>query len=708
MSKPIPKPGLQRAVVIDDSPSAVAHIVRLLTTIDNCSPMGFTDPAQGLEWCRGAAFDLLVVDYQMPTLDGLAVIEAIRADKRHDLTPIVMVTSAEDRDVRYMALQSGATDFLTKPVDPIEFVARARNLLASCHAHKTLAEMSQWLTDEVRKASLVISQSPSSVVVTDSDGLIEYVNPKFVETSGRQPSEVIGDLPGFLKPDSLSPDVYEDLRSAITAGQEWRGAFQSRRKDGALYWELARISSIRDAAGRITNYVAITEDITLRKEYEARLEWQANYDSLTGLPNRLLLQDRLAQAIVHAARNHHRLAVLMVNLDRFKAVNDTLGHDAGDDLLRQAADRLKNDLSQTDTLACMGAGDFVVILPIPEGYAAPEAVAARICDTLAEPFYVGENEIFIGARIGVAVFPHDGQTPQALLRSAAAAVPDDGGEGAGEAGDPARRWRFFTPEVDARARRRRTLETALRHALKRGELALAYHPLIDVADGRVLGAEALLRWRCEELGPVPPDQFIPVAEATGLIVPIGAWVIETVCRDIAAWRRRGGAAGRVAVNVSTRQLLDRSLLQVVENALRANDVAPEQLELEVTERLLLDTSAHTTALLRDLRGMGLRFAIDDFGTGYSAMNYLTSFPFDVLKIDRSFIAKVGERPQDAALIQAVIAMAHALDMEVVAEGVETGEQLAFLRRCRCDFAQGFLFAQPMATEAFASFVGADT
>ncbi|MCW2244426.1 diguanylate cyclase (GGDEF)-like protein/PAS domain S-box-containing protein [Azospirillum fermentarium] len=712
MTARLPPPARQRAVVIDDSASALRQMIRLLEAIEDCTPIGFTDSGQGMGWCRANSFDLLVVDYQMPPPDGLAVIEAIRADPRHALVPVVMVTAADDRDVRYMALQSGATDFLTKPIDGIEFVARMRNLLASCRAHKALAEVSQWLTDEVRKTSLVIRQSPSSVLITDSDGLIEYVNPTFVETTGYQPSEVIGEKPGFLVPNILAPETYEDLRAALTAGRDWRGTFQSHRKDGSLFWESAVVSPIRDAAGTITNYVAITEDITLRKEYEARLEWQANYDSLTGLPNRMLLQDRLSQAIAHAGRDHCQLVVMMVDLDRFKAVNDTLGHEAGDELLRAVAQRLQGEVSVTDTVARTGDDDFAVVMPIvgpltAPAVTSPETMAERICTALGAPFVIGGTEIFVSARIGIATYPGDGQTPQMLLRSAAAAVPAAGGGAEGGGRGALRHWRFFTQALDSRARQHQAIETGLRHALARQEMALVYHPLVDVRSGRVLGAEALLRWTSAELGPVPPDQFIPMAEATGLIIPIGAWVIETVCRDLAAWRARGIRTGRIAVNVSSRQMIDRSLQDVIGRALHTHAVPPGQLEIEVTERLLLDTSAHTKALLEDLRAMGLRFAIDDFGTGYSAMGYLTQFPFDVLKVDRSFIAKVMHRPQDAALTQAIVAMAHTLDLEVVAEGVETTGQLDFLKDCGCDFAQGFLFSRPLAADDFAGFIRTD-
>ncbi|MGE5514276.1 MAG: EAL domain-containing protein [Bacteroidota bacterium] len=684
----------QTAVVVDDSASAVALMVQLLHTIDDCQPKGFTDPAEALDWCLDNEVDLVIVDYEMPAPDGIAFIRAMRDRQSKAAVPLVMVTSTHDLDVRYVALQVGATDFLTKPIDHVEFVARMRNLLASCRAHKTLAELSQWLTDEVRKVSLVVRQSPVSVVITDLGGRIEYVNPKFVETTGYTPEDVIGRNTRMLKSGLTSPETYRDLWATITAGHEWRGTFQNRRKDGSLFWEAVLISPIRDGDGRMTHYVAIKEDITLRKQYEAQLDWQANYDGLTRLPNRTLLLDRLGQAIAEAMRDGSRVAVLQVELHRFKAINETMGHEIGDSVLCQVAKRMRDGQRDVDTVARVGDHDFVVLLTHPDEVHSPQAAAARLCERLAEPLNAGGNEVVLAAGIGIALYPDDGVTPQELLRSAAAAQSEQDAEARGG-------WRFFTPEQDIAARRRLAMEFHLRHALGRGEFRVHYHPLVEVASGRVLAAEALLRWNHPELGEVAPDHFIPIAEETGLIVDIGAWVVDAVCRDMADWAARGLPPVRVAINVSCRQLADRSLLEVVGRALSTHGIAARWIELEVTERLLLDKSRHTADLLQELRAMGLRFSIDDFGTGYSSMSYLTSFPFDVLKIDRSFIARVTEREQDAALSQAIIAMAHSLDLEVVAEGVETVEQLRFLRDSSCDFAQGYLFTKPIPAGAFA-------
>jgi len=694
-------PSIQRAIVIDDSASYVALMTHLLATVDACETLGFTNSADALAWCGENEVDLVVIDYEMPDPNGIAFIQAFRANPRNTSVPVVMVTSTEDRDVRYMALQVGATDFLTKPIDQLEFTARIRNLLNAYQAHKKLAELSLWLTDEVRKTSMVVNQSPVSVIITDPDGMIEYVNPTFVETTGYSSEEALGRTPSILKSGFAAPELYKDLWDTIVSGQLWRGTLQNKRKDGSLFWEDVRISPLRDSAGTITNFVAIKENITLKKEYEARLEWQANYDSLTGLPNRMLVQDRLGQAIALADRNANQVAVMHIELNRFKAVNDTMGHEAGDEILRQVAARLLAEQRQADTLARIGNDEFIMVLADVNQVHSPQAVAARICETIKAPFAVGGTEVFVTARIGIAVFPNDGRTPPNLLRSATAAMRDSANATTRDSeAEQFGGWRFFTPEQDALAHRRLAIESSLRHALERNELSVHYHPLVHVTDQRILGAEALLRWNNPDLGAIGPDHFIPIAEETGLIVPIGAWVIETVCRDMAHWRAQGLPSVRIAVNVSSRQLANRALVEVIGKALAANDIAANRLELEVTERLLLDQSPQTLELLYDLRGMGLRFSIDDFGTGYSSMNYLTSFPFDVLKIDRSFISRVTERDQDKTLTQAIIAMAHSLNLEIVAEGVETPEQLNFLKDNGCEFAQGFLFTKPLPANGF--------
>jgi len=687
--------------VIDDSPSALSQMLALLRTISKCAPVGFTDPEEGLRYCLNHDISLVVVDYEMPGINGVRFVESFRDDTRKASVPVVMVTSTADRSVRYSALQVGATDFLGKPIDSVEFVARMNNLLMASRAYKTLAGMSRWLSEEVHKVSTVIQQSPVSVMITDPAGHIVYVNPAFTAATGFSSTEVLGHSAEELMIETFGTESREAIEAEIEAGQEWRGTGQGRRKDGSVYWESVRVFAIRDEAGTITNLVSISEDITLHKEYEARLNWQNNYDPVTRLPNGMLAFDRLGQAIAHAERSGGKVAVLRIDIDRFKLVVETLGRAAGDDLLRQAAQRLQATLRPDATLARIDNGDFVLILPDIEELHGLRTAIDTIRRDFTPPFTIRDGDVSISASIGASLYPADGSSATDLLQHAQAAMNTARNEADGG-------WRLFTPETDAGVRTRMQMESKLRHALAEGELSLHYQPLIEIGSGEILAAEALLRWHNRELGAVPPDLFVPIAEEAGLILPIGTWVAERACRDMAEWSARGLPPLRVAINLSGRQLEDDSLVAVIRRILEAHDLAAERLELEVTEDLLFDHPQRAAARLEELRAMGLHVSLDDVGGGHLPIGELTAFPFDKLKIDRSLVARAADHRREAALAHAIMAMAKSLDLEVVAEGVETDPQLDFLRRCGCGFAQGFLFARPMPAEQFAAVLAVGT
>ncbi len=423
------------------------------------------------------------------------------------------------------------------------------------------------------------------------------------------------------------------------------------------------------------------------------LSHQANFDALTGLPNRNLALDRLGLALARARRHGDAAAALFIDLDNFKTVNDTLGHLVGDHLLRLAAQRLVHCVREEDTVSRLGGDEFLVILPALRDGARAEAVARKVIAAMAQPFTVHGHELYVTASVGITVFPADGDTPAEIMRNADAAMylAKQKGRNCSQ---------FFTARLNQEANERLRIESRLRHVLERDELQLNYQPLVHLGSGRLLSAEALLRWTNPDLGSVPPDRFIPLAEETDLIIDIGRWVIERACRDLAAWQAGGLHGLRIAVNVSSRQFQDDGLVELVAAVLSRHGIDPACLELEITERLLLRKDARTEAMMKRLREIGVRFSIDDFGTGYSAMSYLTSFPFDVLKIDRSFVRNAAQSEQDAKLAQAMIAMAHSLGLEVVGEGVEDVGDVDFLRRHDCDFAQGYFFSRPLPSEAF--------
>ncbi|WP_127476857.1 EAL domain-containing protein [Sulfurivermis fontis] len=562
-----------------------------------------------------------------------------------------------------------------------------------------IIETSRDITDRVqaeerlRKLSQAVEQSPVSVIITDIDGAIEYVNPKFEEVTGYCLDEVRGSNPRLLKSGYTAQSEYRVLWETIKRGEIWRGEFLNRRKNGELFWEYASISPIRNAQGEIDHFLAVKEDITMRKEYEQRLLHQESYDALTELPNRVLGTDRIAQAVVRARREGRSVGVVSLDLDNFKNINDSLGHGSGDDLLLQLARRLVAAMREGDTVARLGGDEFLIVLADLATADDIERVLDKVRSVFERPFIVEDKSIYITPSIGVTVAPNDSEDVHILMRNADAAL-----HRAKELGRNT--TQFFTPEMNERALKRLELESQLRHALERGELSLHYQPQVICGSGRVAGAEALLRWNNPSFGVISPDRFIPLAEETGLIVPIGRWVLEEACRAAAAWPQ----PLRVSVNVSSRQFRDGTLVETVAAALAQTGLAAEQLELEVTESLLLEDVEGTAGILDQLQLLGVRIALDDFGTGYSSLSYLKRFPFGALKIDRSFVNDIIDEPDDAALCEAIIQMAHVLNLKVIAEGVETAEQLAYLSARGVDLVQGYFYSRPLPAAEFLAYL----
>lgn len=546
------------------------------------------------------------------------------------------------------------------------------------------------------KLSRAIEQSPVAVLITDRDGVVEYANPQFENQTGYSASEVVGRLPDMLASEGIPASVYREIWQAIGEGLEWVGELTSRRKDGGWYWSNTRISPIRGNDGHISHLLFSSEDISLRKAYEERLLRQANFDQLTNLPNRILVFDRLCQSLNQALHDHRSLTVMQVDLDHFKVVNDSLGHDAGDAVLRESARRLSECVPPTDTVARLGADEFLLLLSQQENDEPADMVARRILEGFAHPFQVAGTEAFVSASIGVAVAPTDGTDPNQLLRNCGAAVSR-----AKESGRDT--YRFFTPDLNNLAARRLEIDSHLRHALDRRELHLHYQPLMDMRTGKLAGAEALLRWNNPQLGSVPPDQFIPLAEETGQIVAIGEWVLRTACHQARQWLDQGLDIF-IAVNTSSRQLRHINLLDQVRDVLKETGLPPERLEMEVTETFLIQDPQRTADILEALAHLGVRLSLDDFGTGYSSLSYLKRYPFHTLKIDRSFVRDVLDDPNDKALVKAIIAMARSLNLKLIAEGVETAEQRDFLRHYDCDILQGYHYSKPLPPDLFDSFV----
>ena len=531
-------------------------------------------------------------------------------------------------------------------------------------------------------------------IVVECDGVPIFANQTYARIFGYDnPEEILG-LKSLER--LFAPNERNRLKGLGRADEGGHRPGEARelqcvRKDGSLIWVEIQTQDVTwNGARALQSTVA---DVSLRKGYEERLQRQANFDEITGLPNRVLALDRLSTAVISAGRHRHRGGVLFLDLDQFKKINDTWGHATGDQLLRMAADRIRGSVRQEDTVARLGGDEFTVILPDIDSPAHVEPVIHKILNAFSDPFVLGTHEAFVTASIGVSVFPDDSDDPAALMQNADVAMYRAKEKGRNT-------FQYFTPELNERATERMRMEGNLMHALDRKEFLLHFQPIVDVRSHRLVGAEALLRWSNADLGLLPPERFVPLAEDTSLILPVGRWILDTACRQLSRWRDSGNAQMTISVNISARQLRGKGLVDAVSEALQGHAVPPHCLELEITEGCLMSDLEETRAALHALDRLGVRLALDDFGTGYSCLSYLKQLPVDTVKIDKSFVVNVSRDPGDAAVVEAIIAMAHRLGIRVIGEGVETNEQLEFIRLRGCDLAQGYFFSRPLSGEAF--------
>jgi len=695
-------PARLRALVVDDD--AVMRI-----TLEDClDGAGFEvieapDGEAGLAAFAAHGADVVLMDVMMPVLDGFAACERLRAVPAGEHVPVLMMTGNDDVDAVSRAFRCGATDFVTKPINPDLLVHRIRYMLRAKATADLLRERERSLAYAQRIARLGNwEHDPGSGRFTCSDALLELLG------LAAAPASLEAFLERVKAGDRASvADAIERCRAG-ESGAELE--FVLVRPDGREMTVHQDTEVVTDEHGEGARVVAAVRDVTAMRAAEARIRELAYRDAVTGLPNRTMLGEHLHRAIAAARRHGRILALVFVDLDHFKRINDTWGHSVGDEVLRSVAQRLTTTLrdcdvttravpagaesdESADTVARLGGDEFVVLLSDLRRAEDAATAARRINEVFRQPFVVHETEVYVSSSIGISVFPDDADDADGLLRQADAAMYQAKAEGRDG-------YRFYTPAIQGRAFARLSVEAGLRRALERDEFELHWQPKVDLASGAIAGAEALVRWNNPSVGMVSPADFIPVAEECGLIVPLGKWVLEQACHQAHAWRRRGLEGLRVSVNLSAAQTRNQTLVHTVRRALMASGHGADGLELELTEGLLMDDTDATIRLLHRLKEVGVHLSIDDFGTGYSSLQYLKKLPVDALKIDRCFIRDLDSDGDDAAIVAGTIALAHSLRLSVVAEGVETATQLAMLRGFHCDEAQGYHYSRPLPAAEF--------
>lgn len=571
-------------------------------------------------------------------------------------------------------------------------IERDRRSLSA--AHTDLAqryEAQKRAESQLQLYGRVFTNASEGMTITDGDARIVAVNPAFCEITGYSPQEVIGKTPAILNSGRQGEAFYRDMWQHLSEQGQWQGEIWNRRKNGGIFPEWLSISAVRDEHGGATNFIGVFTDISERKQNEARIHHLAHHDALTGLPNRLLLDDRINQGILNSRRAKRAMAVIFVDLDRFKNINDTLGHEVGDSLLVQAAQRGLSVLREADTLCRQGGDEFVVVLPELVHRQDAAHIARKLLAALCQPYLLAGHELTVSGSAGIALYPEDGETGSELLRKADAAMYRAKDEGRNT-------WRFFSAEINTASLGELLLENDLFGALEREELLLHYQPKVCAKTGDLVGAEALMRWRHRDHGMVPPVRFIPLAEENGLINAFGEWALRTVCAQQRAWLDAGLLVVPIAVNISAHQFARQDLPAMIAHLLGEYGIPPQLIELELTESLLMRNASSAAEILQKLQKMHIHVAIDDFGTGYSSLSYLHQFPVQSLKIDRAFVSQIGEHGETVRLASAIIAMAHELDLVVIAEGVENEIQSRYLAEHGCDQFQGYLFGRPQGAE----------
>lgn len=693
-----------QVVLVESNATNLSLLQSMLRRLGNVNPIIFTDPQEALGWCEANHPDLILVDYSLPLMDGIEFIGLFRKMSGCAQIPLVMISAVYDQDVLFRALEQGANDFLTKPVDRYELLARTRNMLTLRESQLKIANQTALLESEIERATADLKHSEERYALAArgaNDGLWDwdltgekvFYSYRWKAMLGYEEKDISSKPDEWFKRvhpsdiDQLQVDIGAHLQGVT---DHFENEYRIRHRDGSYKWVLSRGLAVRDDEGRATRFVGSQTDIHERKNAEQRLLHDAFHDNLTGLPNRSLFIDRVNQGFARK----ERIAVLFMDLDRFKYVNDTMGHKAGDELLIVLARRLERCCRAGDTTARFGGDEFTILLTNVQDDQEVQNFANRLLQEVGELVTINGHEIFPTLSIGIAI-SSDGHYTRAeeLIRDADIAMykAKENGKGC---------FALFDEAMRSEAVSMFKLEANLRRAIEREEILLYYQPIVDLKTGYIAGFEALMRWDNPNHGIVSPDEFIPLAEETKLIVPLGQWALRQACVELAHWLRLFPDRPKffMTVNVSGKQLEGRDFTQDLLPVLNETAIDASLLKLEVTETIIMDDPDAAEAMLRHIKSLGVNLAIDDFGTGYSSLSYLHRFPFDTLKIDKSFVEKMLESEKHFDTVKIITMLASSLGMNVVAEGVEDERSLGKLRELGCTYGQGYLFSRPVTSD----------
>lgn len=653
--------------------------------------------------------DLILLDIMMPGIDGFETCNQLKSIPTVKDIPIIFMSALTQAKDIVKGFELGGVDYITKPFEAKEVLVRINNQINIRRLNQELNKQNEILKQEIEQRKKVeeklnilfqaSQQSPASIVITNIEGNITYVNPKFEELSGYHQEEVLGKNPRILKSDETDAKTYQKLWQDILAGKEWHGEFTNLKKNGEKYLEKASISPIFNSEKQITHFVAVKEDITLKKYHEKLLEYRANYDLLTDIPNRHFALERLQYFIDQSVNCQTKIGLMFIDLDRFKEVNDIFGHALGDELLKVVSYRIKNILRNTDMVARLGGDEFLIIIPSVKDSKILENIAQKIIDVLQQPFNFDKIQLNISGSVGITIYPDDALEVKNLMNNADTAMYQAKQEGKNN-------FQRFNKAMKDAITKKRKLQTELKKAIENQKFQLAYQPIVDLKTKKIVSAESLIRWQNKDLGNpngfVSPERFIPVAEENGSIIQLGQWILKEACQEAVKWQQAFDFP--VTVNISPLQFTNQNFIHEISNILEDTQLKSNCLHLEITESLLLEKICNIETIFSQLSEMNISLCLDDFGTGYSSLNYLTQYPFKILKIDKSFINKIFDNPQVLVLVEVIINMAKSLNLKIVAEGIETKAQLDLITSLGCDFGQGYLFSKPLYSEDFINFI----